>query len=747
VTDFVEERGEQHRLDHPAEEGPLSGGVPPKDSTRKARRSDAAPGPIHAATSWAVRASSALFGFAFAVALAPRLQLRARPEELLSALKAAGYSPRGLLLQFALAVLLTGLFAIVGQRVARLLADYRWAAIAYCAATLSAPLVLMAYGNLRHVLLIGAAAAAIVALRKRDPHFERGDVVLIPATLSCYLAFLDLGIGNTPVAALLRAAIAIVALRLILRTAEPFAAAPLALVAQAGWLERPVAAWIALVVLVGAPLLLAATKLRVPRRLVYPIVVFAYPLAVLGTPLPVTANFFEDGHNVPVAYEMLRGERPYTDIIPTHGLITDGLLDLAAMKLFGVRSLRTFLVDRLVAGMLSSVAIYCLVLAATGNAEVSLLGAFLAFTLFSGSALWMRPSGATFALAAAVAGTRLRSRRWFLAAGALLVPAYLISVDFAVYSAIVALVAAFRSRALRQLAIGIAAVLVPLLLLFALFGFAGDFLRVNAAEIFGGHDAGYLQPLVLPAGLGSPALLHHLASDVEPMLWIAALIASCVALARSPLRSRRDDGFALIGLWMVVAAAAYVRRGNFQFVAVAAPFLAASLWALSRHARTLATVLIVAVTLLAEPMRHVIEVIPRLRALQPAPMWDETTTSSIHAARHFVSGLRPADTFVDFTNAALLYPILGRDCPLRQVTVAAYQSDEAQAEVIVSLERNRHVRAALIAFPGTNQQVDGIANAQRAPRVWKYLETHFVPAFEEAGVVFWVRNDPERGPS
>jgi hypothetical protein len=698
--------------------------------------------------SWGVRASSALYGFSVAVALAPRVAFRSRPGELVSALTLAGYSPRTVVLQFALGLLLTGLFAILGQRVARLLLPYRWAAASYTGAMLSAPLVLMGFGNLRHVLLIGAAAAAIVALRKRDPHFERGDLVLIPVTLSCYMAFLDLGIGNTPVAALLRAAMAMFALRLIVRASEPFVPAALALVAQVGWLPRPIAGAVALVVLIGAPLVFAKVRLRLPRRVVYPIVVFAYPLAVLGTPLPVAANFFEDGHNVPVAYEMLRGEKPYADIIPTHGLITDGVLDFVAMKFFGVRSLRTFLVDRMVVGTLSSVAIYCLVLAATGSAEIGLLGAFLAFTLFSGSALWMRPSAAMFALAATVAGTHLRSRRWFVGAGALLVLAYLVSVDFAVYSAIVALVAAIRLRALRELAIGLAAALVPLLLVFAIFGFAVDFLRVNVAEVFGGHDAGYRQLLELPAGLRSPALLHHLPSNIEPMLWMVALIASCVALARSPLRARRDDGFALIGLWMALAAAAYVRRGNFQFFAVAAPCLATALWTLSRYAKTVATVLIVGVVLLAEPFRHVIEVIPRLRATKPAAMWDETTTNSIHAARHFVeSRLKPGETYVDFTNAALLYPILGRDLPLRQVIVGSYESEEAQAEVIARLERNRRVRAALIAFPGTDQNVDGVPNSARAPRVWKYLQTHFQPAFEEAGVVFWVRNDPERGPS
>ena len=92
---------------------------------------------------WTVRASSAVFGLALAIGFAPRLALRARPEEMLSALKLAGYSPRGLMLQFVLAVLLTAGFAIIGEWIARLLREYRWAAVSYSAACLMAPVALM----------------------------------------------------------------------------------------------------------------------------------------------------------------------------------------------------------------------------------------------------------------------------------------------------------------------------------------------------------------------------------------------------------------------------------------------------------------------------------------------------------------------------------------------------------------------------------------------------------------------------
>jgi len=683
---------------------------------------------------WAIRASTAFYGFSLAIGFAPRLAFPARATDPISALKVAGYSPRGVVLEFIVGVLLTALFAIIGERVARILAEYRWAAISYCVALACGPLALMHFGNVRHVLLMGFVAAAIVVVRKRDPRFTRGDAILLPVFLTCTIAFIDLDFGHTPIATALRAAIAVFALRLVVRDSDRFVLGPLALVALIGLLQPKVGAAIALVILFGTPFL----KVRVPRRVIYPIIVFLYPLAVLRLPPPVTANFFEDGHNIAVATEMLRGERPYRDIVPMHGLLTDGLIDYAALKI-GPQTIRTVLSTRLVVGMLSGVAMYCVILAATGDVEIALLGVFLAFTLTSGATIWVRPWAALFALAATIAGTRLRSRRWFAIAGALVVLACLLSIDFGVYSALVAIFAAFRARALRALAIGFAAAAIPCLILFAIFGFAVDFIRVNLFEVIGGSNVYFVEPLAIPDCLRSPAIVHHFAECFEAMMWIVALIASCAALAASPFRAKRTDGPWLIAVWIVAAGAMYVERGGNHFNVAVVPFVMTSLWALSRYARTLAITLAVIVVLLAQPARHVITVLPELRAQKLPPLFDDTVNSSITAARHFNATLAPSDTFVDFTNSALLYSLLGRDCPLRQVEVAAYQSSEDQREVIARIEHNRRIRAALITFPGTNQNIDGVSNAARAPLVWEYLQQHFAPAFNENGVVFWRR--------
>ncbi|HEX3580849.1 MAG TPA: hypothetical protein VH087_03745, partial [Thermoanaerobaculia bacterium] len=691
-------------------------------------------------------ASTAVFGLTLAIALAPYLQLRARPDDPLSALKVAGYRPAGSMLQFLLAVLLTALFAIAGERVARLLAEHTWAPECYSIALLAAPLTLMYYGNWHHVLLVGVVAAAIVVFRRHDPHFTIGDVILIPAFLSCYIAFLDTNFGHTPVATALRAAIAIFVVRVIARSSDGFVFTPLALLAEAGWLPRMTGGIIAAVVLLVIPLVwhwlaVHCAQCTVRRALIaYPLIALLYPLALLhGTP-PYTFSIFEDSHSLPVATEMMRGERPYRDIVPTHGLVSDGVIDWLGMKA-GHGSLDTVRRTRLILGVAGSLATYLLTLAATGSAELALLGAFLAMLLAPDTAIWLRPPVAIFALAATVAAVRLRSRRWFIVAGALVVIAWLFSVDFALYSAVVALFAAFRMRALRALGIGVAAAAIPLLLLFALFGFAGDFLRVTFVELPATHSAYFHYPLSLPEVLRSPAILHHLTSDeaIYAVLWVIALIAACAALARSPFRSRRGDAVWLIAVWMVVATASWVERGNNYFHVAMMPFVVAALYILARRSRPAAIALTIAIVLLAQPFRHVITLIPELHAIQAPPLFDERADRSIRAARHFDATLAKGETFVDFSNAAITYSLLGRDCPLRYVEAANYQPEAMQRDVIRTIEQNQHIRAALIAFPGTDSWVDGVPNQNRAPLVWAYLQKNFAPSFNEDGVEFWRR--------
>jgi hypothetical protein len=416
------------------------------------------------------------------------------------------------------------------------------------------------------------------------------------------------------------------------------------------------------------------------------------------------------------------------------------VIDYIGLKL-NHGSLRTMLETRLLVEVIGSLAIYLLALAATGSGELALLATFLMFLLASDTALWLRPAVAMLALAATVAAVRLRSRRWFVAAGALVVLACLFSVDFALYSAVVMLFAAFRMRALRPVTIGIAAAAIPLLLLFAAFGFAGDFLRVTFVELPATHSVYFRQALSIPDVLRSPAILHHLTSDeaVYYLVWLIALIAACAALARSPFRSRRGDAVWLIAVWMVVATASWVERGNNYFHFAMMPFVVAALYRLSRFAKPAAVALTVAIVLLAQPFRHVITVLPEFYAMKAPPLFNELGDRSIRAAKRFDATLRNGETFVDFSNTAILYSLLRRDCPLRYVEVANYQPEAMQRDVIRTIEQNQRIRAVLIAFLGTDSSVDGVPNRDRAPLVWAYLQKNFTPAFNEDGVEFWRR--------
>src|SRR5438132_1263374 len=441
---------------------------------------------------WMTRAATSVFGGALAVGIAPFLQLPASAGELPGALPTEGLSPAGPVLQLGVFLLFVALFAIVGTFAARRIATIRWATVSYCAALFSSPLPLMIFGNVRHVLLLGAVGFGVVLARNLQPRFTRDDVVLLPTLLACYFAFLDIGFGKTPIATFLRAAIAIFALRLIVgwiskssRPALAFAAAPLALLFQMQWLSPALSAalalsWIAATSIVGAMLVRDRIAARALAFIVYPLALTAYPLTLLGINSPPLVDFFEDGHNFVVASEMLRGEKPYADILPTHGFLADGGFDFICMKAGG-DTIGKVLRARRILAVMNIGSMYFVALAATGSGSAGCLAVFLAFALFPTSTIFLRSVSALVSLASSVAAVRLRSQRWLAVAGVMLGLTFLTSVDFGVYTAIVMLVVIVRwpqrRRAAAAAAIGFVSVVIPALLLFAVGRFAIDFFR------------------------------------------------------------------------------------------------------------------------------------------------------------------------------------------------------------------------------------------------------------------------------
>ena len=644
------------------------------------------------------RAGAAVIGFAIAVVLAPYLQWRASASELPGAMQAKGLDPSGPMLQLAFIVALTFIFA---------------AAAGYVAPALS---------------------------RRFPPERRRhivDDSILLATLLPLYFAFLDLSRGD-PHWLLVAAAAVVAALRFLVPPSA-FAIAPLAILLQLGLMSPRPAAIAAVAWIIATPLFLRRVDLRriIPR--VYAVFVFTYPLALLGVTTTPYLDFFEDGHELVVANELTHGERPYADIVPVHGLISDGGFD----ALIGGHSANAILRARRVLSALNLVAIYAVVLAASGSAHLGLLAVFLAIGLVPSATIWLRTIPALFALAATCAAIRLRARRWLAVAGVLVVVAFLFGMDFGVYSAVVAAIAAWRMRALRPLFAAIFSASVVVAILFALGHFATPFLRTTIFEIL---PAG---PVYVPGPLQLPPDRIILA------LWIVALI---FAAAMTRRRIRRTDAVWAVALWAVVAALSYAQRRHTYAAFVIPAFVVLAIWLIARRQRFVAAAAAIVALVIAHPLNHVFAVATPLRLAGGAKPGGNPIVAGvvvtpevgrgIESARQFVARALPPDaTWFDFSNSPSLYFLLDRRCPTRHHQVPFYESAEEQRDVIAALERDTSIHAALIACPGGDNAIDGVPNHIRAPLVWQYLQTHFAPAYAANGVVFWMRRASGSAPT
>ncbi|HEY8022156.1 MAG TPA: hypothetical protein VIH93_13710, partial [Thermoanaerobaculia bacterium] len=615
------------------------------------------------------------------------------------------------------------------------------------------------------------------ARRTVPPPISRFDLLLLPTAIVAYFAVLDLApSGRRPALCFLAAVLLALGLRLAAGRISPLrppglalALAPLGILLQLQWLPAKGAAIAALFWIVASSVVVAllARSIESERRLralvalaIYPLFVFAYPLALLGVGSPVQLDLFEDGHELLPAGEMLRGELPYVDVVPVHGLVSDGALDLLVLESRG--STADVLRVRRVVRCANFAAIYAVALAATGCGEAGLLAALLSLALFPGMG-GIRPAMALCALAAAAAAARLRSLRWLAAAGAGAVLAFLVSPDFAAYSAIVAAIAALRSarrwRALAALAAGAAVAAAATLAAFAAMGFAGAFLRVTFGELLPAGRAYVIGPLAGPACLRT--LSTSLASWVHPecvgaLLWILIVVATAAGLAGSPLRSTRRDGLWLIGLWAALAGAAYAERHHGYAGYAITAFLAGAVFHLARRRERLAAAaLALAIAWLAHPFGHLFGLATPLRAsgggttagveIASVPRgrgvsFDPALRPALDSVARFLAGrLGPGETWLDFTNHPALYYLFDRNDPMRHAEIGFVETAAAQREIVAMLERDRAVRAALVGFPDWFTAIDGIPNSTRAPLLWSYLRTRFAPAYEDHGVVFWMR--------
>lgn len=649
--------------------------------------------------------------------------------------------------------------------------------------------------------------ATCVVLRTLSARFTRRDFILLPTTAAVFLAILDLSDLNfakqfvlaLAIVMTVRLAIVFIHPRSALPASPCFALAPLALAFQtrAFPYEQRLCGWMSLAVAVVTPFVFRALVRNAPvvrRRLRHLVVYVCFPIAaysyVTATSLTTAEgkprfSFFEETYRLVPASEMLRGRTPYRDIIPAHGLIQDGLLDVLLLRT-GPETIGRSLSGRAAIGALNSIACYALAAAATGSPEAGIAAFFLGASMGTADG-GPRVLPALLSLAIMVAAVRRRNPRVLFWAGAGAIVTGLTSIDHGVYILVALFFATTRvRRGWRFAAMGLLAAAVPAVLAMVIAGIFVPFVRTSLFEMATLGPVYALKPFEAPSIFVStfphvPELLVAMFDRGASLyiIWIGALLFVAVALTTRPpalpRRHARFDALLTMSVWIVVVAISYAERHHLYFRAAVPALLVGATLYVSARRRWVLPVAVVLLLAIAQPTTHLAitawlrsahgpldprdtsaSVLARARELYwpldpkdsnelsvPArargAFWFEEDVVTVRAAGAYIDRLAPGDTFFDFTNHGLLYFLFDRYCPVRQLEVAFYECEELQHEVIRRIERDPHVVAALVPpFPEYGS-VDHVPNAVRAPLVWNYLQTHFRPDYQEGNVVFWRR--------
>ena len=700
----------------------------------------------------------AAIGLALAFLLARFLPWRAAPGQLPGLAADKGFDPRGGLLRLGLAVILP----LLGGAVARRLFPPRFPAG-----------------------LGGAEAPA----RGRAPLRRRLPPILVPAVLAHALgawAFLS---GPalwreiapwTLYAVLAAASLALAAIlgRGRLEAGAAYLGAAGAVLPAALLGPRPTSAWLAagaamyaLPPIVRLAAILLPSAGRVGRALVVVVLLPGSVAAVAAAGFMRSdrrGDVFEDGHALLPASEYLRGEKPYRDIVPGHGLVSDGLLAAAELRLFG-DDYRGLSRGEKAIGLLFTPAFYALGLGATGSPALGFAGLVLSF-LFFPQYVHLRPMASLWTLALALYAARSKKRAAWFGCGAALPIGFCIAVEYATYTAVAVAVAFWVARGRRRengrsLLLGFAASAAAVGLLFGLLGILGGFLRATFVFI----------PGLLPVyALGFPKLARPndaaalWTSLADRTLLLYAFVALSVVLLgaflpRAPRVGTRARAALPVVAWAVAAMPSVLERWHVEYPLFVVPvgLLLLARWAggdrpWTSPFRLVPPVVIGAVALARQPGYlsllladqiaqprgpsdfRPLAVPPRARGALFGPTDAKLIVSTEEMLRR--ASLRSDDTWFDFVGAPGLYYLFDRDCPIRYYEVGFYETEDAQREVIRAIERNPRVRVALVSgfWPVA---IDGVPNARRAPLVAAYLRERFRPFFDEDGVEFWTRKD------
>jgi hypothetical protein len=744
-----------------------------------------------------LRIGAAIWGFAIAISLLPFWLGPPPPGQLPGFATSMGLDARAPL-RFVLSLILVPLLWTFALRpILNILnRDHTraWARNAFTSSAIGILWFVIITRSLAWVLIAPVIVLAIaLAMRKIDVRFTRHDLILLPVLATTYLALLDLTQQSVEKLALLSALavfvlrIAIVLIRRAtgLPPAMCFALAPLGLALQSSFNSYGIrhSPWAPLVFVVISPLFLRALIRDTPamrvrfraalRYVIYPLAAYAYlsatsQIAAEGMP---RADLFEDQQHVVPAAEMLRGEKPYRDIIPAHGFVQDALVDYVAFRTGPVTLGRALKFRGVISGTIV-IAHYALVAAATGSPELALASTFLAMLLgTAGGSIRVLPAIATLALIAHA--LRRRDPRWLAAAGVGVVVCILTSLDHGAYTLIALLIAivrfpADRKRAFISAAIGGVAAAIVTFAAMAMDGIAIDFVRVTIFEIAS------LGPVYTLTVFDAPAALQHINNIPEvlgalldkssflyvfwPVMMLLVVVALTSRTSMTPRRRAHREAFLIIAIYGVITAISYAERHHLLWLFVAAPLITIAIFRMFRSrnpvVRSLAPGLVILALMIGQPTAHIAIVGALRRAHGPLdadarelalPRARGALSKSSDAAvidivqRYAASHLQANETWFDFTNRGNLYFLLDRDCPIRQLEVAFYETEERQRDVIRRIEQNPHIRFAIMPPEADNTTVDGVPNHVRAPLVYAYLQQHFTPDHEEGGVNFWRR--------
>jgi hypothetical protein len=518
-----------------------------------------------------------------------------------------------------------------------------------------------------------------------------------------------------------------------------------------------------------------------PRWLVFSAAIVLAGIRIAASPgIHGPIDLFHEGHHLAPAGRVLSGGAFYRDVVPYHGLLADGGLDAAAFRLFG----ETLAVSRrlhvaLDAFFFAAAAVafgFALPGAASFLASIFLLvGLTDAFGL-PGSFPFYRTLPLLLSAVATVRFVQKGRRRSLVFAGAASSLGLFWSLEiglFALFSLAVWLIAErliadkpfpVRDRA-APIVTGATLGVLPFFALLSAQGawrpFLHDsyFILRSAGAVWGFPAPGAREVATLaldPFGAAgweavrfhAPALLFGAmlgylviggrvgSKDLDRRILLALLLFSIVgyrsALGRVSFSHTRYSmvvpslliSFAL-GQWFRLPA----RRPRFRWIAgilIAGSFLLYSGFATSL--RTIA--------------RRLGTGSSRLRGDGLVPLGlersggvrvPEAQAESIESFGRYVrESASPGETFYDFSNSPALYFLLEQNNPVRVLDSADLSADSFENEALAILEARRPA-FIVVSCPQGVEKFDGVANAERCPKLWEWIGKNYPGAAEVGG--------------